>query len=129
MSIFGQIVPSTKLALKRLLNDPYIQELVTYKKWISTSFDDSKGYNVAVYEDTEDLKTLRLRHNSRSAAAANASVQVGDEVFIFLSDDFPSGASLKDLIVDSNGVTMKVSTINDIYDIAYSIDVESGGVQ
>lgn len=129
MAIFGQIVPPTRAVLKRLLDDIQLRELVTYKKWVSASFDGVKGYNVAVYGDTVNLKTIRLRHNSRSVAVANANVQVGDEVFIFLADDFPNDTSLKDLIVDANGITMKVSSIDNIFNIAYSVAVESGGVQ
>lgn len=129
MSIFGQVVTSTKAVLKQLLDDAQLRELVTYRKWVSSAFDNAKGHNVAVYSDTDELKTIRLRHNSRSVAVANANVQVGDEVFVFLADDFPSDTSLKDLIVDADGIVMKVSSIDEIFGIAYSVTVESGGVQ
>lgn len=129
MGLFGQLIPPTKRVLNLLLNDPQLRKIVTYRKWVSSGFDNSVGHNVDVYTNTASLRSLRLRHNSRSVSVATGNVQVGDEVFVFLAEDFPSDTSLKDLIVGPDNVTMKVKDINDIFDIAYSVTVESGGKQ
>ena len=127
--IFGQIVAPTKAVLKQLLADTRLREKVTYKKFTGDAFSTALGYNVDAYEETTGIKTIRLRHNSKSVAVATAEIQAGDEVFVFLTDAFPEGASLKDQIKDGNGVIMKVKDIADAQKIATLVTVESGGLQ
>uniref|UniRef100_A0A6M3X5H5 Uncharacterized protein n=1 Tax=viral metagenome TaxID=1070528 RepID=A0A6M3X5H5_9ZZZZ len=127
--LFGQIVAPTKAVLKQLLADKDLREKVTYRRFTGETFSATLKYNVGVYEETTGCKTIRLRHDSKSAAAAVAEIQAGDEVFVFLTADFPAGTSLKDQIKDGNGVTMKVKDIADAQRIATLVTVESGGLQ
>lgn len=128
MGIFEQIRGPVESFLDQLLASTEFSEQITYRKWTGQSFDETLKHNVATYDETP-IKTARMRHNSRSVKVATADIQVGDEVFIFKSIDVPEGMSLKDLIVDSTGLIMKVKAIDNIFDIAHAVTVESGGVQ
>ena len=128
MGIFEQIRGPVESFLDQLLDSTEFSEEVTYRKWTGESFNSTLGYNVATYEGST-LKAARLRHNSRSVAVASADLQIGDEVFIFKSQHMPSEMSIKDLIVDENGITMKVKAFENIFNMAHAITVESGGIQ
>lgn len=128
MGIFGQIKVPVVAALDELLNDEDFSAEVTYKRYTGQSFNEDEGHSVSTYSSTK-ITMSRLRHNARSALVATASVQVGDFVFICKADDVPEGMSLKDLIVDGDGNVFPVKDINNIFDMAVVINVESGGVQ
>ena len=128
IEIFRQVKGPTESVLRQLLADTRLSEQVTYKRFDSESYNSSLGYNVASYT-SYSLTGINLKHNSQSVAVATTKVQVGEPVYVFNAEDMPDGISLKDVIVDSKGNELKVKAIQNIFDIAVSITVESGGLQ
>jgi len=128
IEIFRQVKGPTESVLRQLLADTRLSEKVTYKRFDSEAYDRSLRYNVASYT-SYSLTGINLRHNSKSVAVATSRVQVGEPVYVFNAEDIPDGISLKDVIVDENGNELKVKAIQNIFNIAVSVTVESGGLQ
>lgn len=126
MGLFGSVLPPISSLLRELTSDPDLIVAITYKRFDSQEFDASLGYNVNIYTDYAISGAIRLKHNVRSASVSSGEVDVGDQLFMLKAPDVPSNTSLKDLIVDEHGDTLKVTAIDNIFDLAYSFTVEGG---
>ena len=126
MGLFGSVLPPIQSLLAELTSDPALIVAITYKRFDSQKFNVSLGHNVNVYTDYSISGGIRLKHNARSAFVSTAEVDAGDQVFMLKAPDVPLNVSLKDLIVDEHGDTLKVKAIDNIFDLAYSFTVEGG---
>jgi len=126
--IISNVFPMVTEILQDVMGDEGIAETITYKKYTGQGFSDELGYVASTYDESS-LTALRLQHNAKSVELIQAPVQIGDVVFIIIGEDCPSGMSLKDIIVDSTSVSMKVADVKEIFGLAKIVSVESGGVQ
>jgi hypothetical protein len=123
MGFFNQIEGPVKQVINDIINDPGLNQGITYRKFAGQEFSESHGHNVDTYEEYS-VTTVQLRHNQRSVKEATANVEAGDPLFLFRYADLPDGVSLKDQIVSAEGATMKVKDISKIFGLAISITVE-----
>lgn len=128
MGLFGSVLPPIQSLLAELTSDPALIVAIVYRRFDSQKFDKDAGHNINVYTDYPISGGIRLKHNARSAFVSTADVDVGDQVFMLKAPDVPSNVSLKDLIVDEHGDTLKVKAVDNIFDLAYSFTVEGGRV-
>lgn len=124
--LIGAIEVPVATVVRRILQDPLVSEEVTYRRYAEqSSFSRSDGYPVTSYTDFK-LTAARMKHNKRSAAVVTANVEIGDVLFMFNGDVFPSGTSLKDVIVDSDGKTYKVAGLDPLYGLVVFVSVDGG---
>lgn len=124
MSInFKAVKVSVNAVLDSLLGDTSLARDITYKKYTSESFDSTKGYTVSVFTSTI-IKAIKLKHNEFSQKLDIGEVQAGDTVYLIRNIDMPSGASLKDILIDGSE-TLKVKSLQDIFQLAWGITAES----
>jgi len=125
MGLFSQIEGPVRAVLDDLFADEDLRDTIMYRKYSGQSFDDTVGHNVNTFSESS-VYAIRLRHTHRSALAGVLNIQIGDELYMFRYDDLPIGLSLKDEIVDENGVTQKVKQIQPIFGLATAITIEGG---
>lgn len=113
-------------ALRTLLDDTGVRELITYRQWIRQAFDPTKGHNVDSYADAIGVKALRVVADEKIArtTAMFAGMSAGDVVFVLEGATVPVGASQKDQIVDASGVIFKVLELRHLYEVATAFRVE-----
>lgn len=117
---FSSIREPVKQLLNTLMSDDRYREEVTYRKFVSSSFDSALKRNVDVYENTP-LVGVRMRHNKNSVKVATSPVEVGDLLLLFRGEGFPIGTSLKDLVKDAAGIELGVKAIDPVFDLAVSV--------
>jgi hypothetical protein len=126
MGLFSQISGPVKQVVAKLVSDPNMGKDVTYKRFVSSSFDNTLKRNVDVYQDFS-IRGISLRHNRRSVQTAPGEIEVGDPIYLFKYDDFPppeTPGSVRDLIVTEEGKILKVKEIQSIFELAVSVSVE-----
>lgn len=123
MSLFSQVFPQIRAVLTALFNDEVLPEDVIYRSYAGQSFDSGEGRAIDSYDETT-LVAVRLRHNQRSQSVSNTQVEVGDVLFMFDFRGFPTGYSLKDQIVDADGLTYDIKGIDNIFELAISCTVK-----
>lgn len=123
MSLFSQVFPQIRAVLTALFNDDVLPEDVIYRSYSGQSFDSGEGRAIDSYDETT-LAAVRLRHNQRSQSVSNTQVEVGDNLFMFDFRGFPTNYSLKDQIVDADGLTYDIKGIDNIFELAISCTVK-----
>jgi len=126
MGLLDDVSSSIEDVLDDLFDDESLVRPVTYRKFLSRSYDDTVGYNVAQYDDRQ-LDAVRLRHTTETAKMENSTVEVGDWYYMFRASDMPSGVSLSDVITD-NGTELTVKGINDGFNFVYLVTVSGLGL-
>jgi hypothetical protein len=106
------------------MNDPAIREFITYRLWVSQSYDSAQGHTVDSYTEYSDTKTLRIRANADMTILNQAVLEAGDLLFVMDPADTPDGVSLKDQIVDANDRTYKIKDIKHVFEVATVFHVE-----
>jgi len=123
MSLYTQVAGPTKAFLNQLMADKDLSRPVTYKRHKKTTFDETKGHNVTTW-DSFPMPATKLLHNQRTVEVSNSKVEVGDSLFLIRGDDSPDGMTLKDQIVDEDGMKFRLKGIDNIFGIAVSITVD-----
>lgn len=124
MGIIGAALKPTRAVVQQFLNDTAIRELVTYRLWKSQEFDKSKGFNVDEYQDSTDVRALRLLANEKLVQTAFVNLSAGEVLFLLDAKDVPPGASQKDQIVDVNGVVFKINDLKHVFGIVVAFRAE-----
>ena len=124
MGIVSAAFGPTRSIVRMILNDKDLREFVTYRLWKSQDFDNDLKRNVDVYENTDDLKAVRLRADQKSAKALNLNLEAGDVIFMMDATTVPEGSSKKDQIVDASGHVYKIETIHNVFGIVIAFQVE-----
>lgn len=123
MTLMSIVEPPVTALLGELLADPVLSKAVTYRRWVSQSFDRALGHVVEAYSDVI-LTALELRHTRESIKSSSAEVSIGDKLFVFRHGDLPSGYSQRDVIVES-GKQHRIKGIDEIFSIATAISVDT----
>ena len=126
MSFFSQIEGPTKAVLDQIFADPDLAKEITYRRFKSQQFDPAVKANVTLTDDIK-LTVVRLSHTTASQLVGQGPIQVGDELYLINGPDVPEGMSMKDDIVDENGQEQTIKSINDIFGLATSVTIDSGG--
>lgn len=124
MGIITPALNLTRQVVRQFLRDQGIRELVTYRKWASQTFDQALKHNVDTYEETENVKTIRLRAADSVKMVQQMGIEAGDLVFMFDYSDIPTDASTKDQIVDSRGAVIKVKEVRPVFGIVWAFVCE-----
>lgn len=127
MAIYKQIESPVRAVIKELVNDPGLQSLIQYRKYLSREFDESVGANVTKFK-TFRIKAVRLQHTDRSKLIGFSNIQIGDQLYLIDYRDAPSGMSLKDEIVDEFDQTQDIQNITNIFNLAIAVTVKGGSV-
>lgn len=114
-----------KPVIQALLADTGLQEEITYKKYVSESYDSSLGYNVVTTSDT-DITGIVVEHTKESLRLVGVAseIQVGDKAYIFEFTDCPTGMSLKDTLLDSESIAHGIKDVTNVYDIVVIVTIE-----
>lgn len=123
MSLYSQVAGPTKAFLRQLKADKNLSRPVIYKQYVKTDFDAVKGHNVTTWKEFS-ITATKLLHNQRTVNASNSKIEVGDSLFLFAGEDIPTSITLKDQIVDEDGVKYRLKGIDNIFGIAVSITVD-----
>lgn len=132
MSIFSQIRSSVNSILPSLFGDDDLTTTVTWKVFVSDEFDESQGINVDTYRDYAGIKAIKVEkemHGSGNYLAANVASQMGitlgDNVYLFQADDIPTGASIRDVIVETDyGMQYSVKKIFPVFGLITKVEVQ-----
>jgi len=129
MQLINTIQRQIKPVIQSLLMDKGLKESVTYKKYVSESFDNTVGHNVIVTVDTllDGIVVLHTKESLKMLVAKNpmeSEIQVGDSVYIFEFGDCPSGMSLKDQILDSESALRGLKDITPVYGMVILVTIE-----
>ena len=121
MGILTPALNLTRSVVRQFLRDRGVRELVTYRKWASQAFDSTEGFNVDVFNETANIRTIRLSATEQVQNLPIAmTIEAGQVLFMIDSADVPAGVSLKDQIVDANSVIFKVKQIQPVFGIVHA---------
>jgi len=123
----GIITPAlnlTRQVVRQFLRDQGIRELVTYRTWASQEFSQALKHNVDTYDETTNVKSIRLRAADSVKMVMQMGLDAGDVVFMMEYGDIPSTASLKDQIVDAGGNTLKIKEARPVFGIVWAFVCE-----
>jgi hypothetical protein len=136
MGLFQQIQGPIKSVLNSLLADDDLSQAYTYRLYIGQVFNETLGYNVDTFRDTEVTGLLLMNPSKLTTPASSGMAQtsqqdvpgfleMGDKIILFKWEDLPEGVSLKDQIITPEGETMVVKNIDRIFNLAASYKVET----
>lgn len=123
MSFYKQIRGPIRNILGDLCGDSDLAETVTYRKYLGQAFSEEEGHIVDHVVDSTPV-AIRLRHSERSAQVASGPVEKGDQYFLFQYESLPNEISLLDKIIDANGKTYSLTSIDKIFGLAITITVD-----
>jgi len=128
MPMFSQIKNSVNGILPKLYSDPDLVSAVTWKKFVSSTFDDTQGMNIDTYLDYTGISAIRLDHvtsiqNTTVFPAQGRHLSKGDIAYLFQFADVPAGASTRDQIQDG-GILYEVTHLNPVFGLVYSVEVK-----
>jgi len=122
---FAAVQVQVRKVLDDLFTDQALIRPVTYRRFLSQTFDKALKRNVIAYQDTP-LNLIRLTNNQKSAELFTGNkVQVGEVVYIMRASDDPGSKSLKDLITDADQTSIKIKGLKNIFDLAWAISTEA----
>lgn len=129
MGMFSQVTKAVNSFLPKLFDDPDLPVTVTYQRFNASEFDEAQGYNVDTY-DEYSIKAIRVDNRSQAMSGRTRDylpgawqMQMGALGYIFRTEDFPEGASLKDMITD--GVhSYSVANVEPIHGLITRVTVE-----
>jgi len=130
MSLFKQIKSSVNSILPRLYSDADLTTTVTWQVFKESVFDESLGVNVDDYTNYTNLKTIRVEKEIGASKfsgvnlASQFGVGSGDIVYLFRYDDVPAGASIRDIILESNGMRYGVKRIYPVFGMIVKVEVK-----
>lgn len=124
--MFGPVKRAVEALMPRLLEDEYLSVTITWKVFQSAEFDTSQGVNVETYTEFS-VPSLRLIKEMEgglrgSLAAQEGGLTTSDTIYVIQYSDLPSGASTRDIIVDSTK-EYRVQAMNPILETVVRVDV------
>jgi hypothetical protein len=127
VGFFGQIRSSVNSVLPRLFDDPDLPVSVTWKVFTSSIFDPDLGVNVEVYTDFE-ITAIRIEKEIGSIQTKTTppgpwTMAIGDVVYLFKYIDVPSGASIRDNLVDGE-YTYGIKRILPVFNLITKVEVK-----
>lgn len=127
MGIFSQITRAVESILPKLFDDEDLAVDITWKLFESAVFNPDTQVNEETYSEST-ITAIRIKKDigsmrSRQLPPGPWNMAVGDVVFLFQSDDVPSGASIKDLIIDA-GYSYGVEKITPIFGLITQVEVK-----
>jgi hypothetical protein len=123
----GIITPAlnlTRQVVRQFLRDQGVRELVTYRKWASQEFDQALKHNVDTYNETTNVRAIRLRAADSVKMVEKMGIEAGDVVFMMDYQDAPAGASMKDQIVDARASVFKIKEARPVFGIVWAFVCE-----
>jgi hypothetical protein len=133
MSLFSQIKNSVNSILPTLYNDPDLTTIVTWKVFKDSVFNESLGVNEDTYTDHTGISAIRVEKeigaskfggNNTGSLASQFGVGSGDTVYLFKFGDVPTEASIRDTIVESNGMKYSVKKIYPVFGLIVKVEVK-----
>ncbi len=127
MGFFSQIQNSVNSELTRLFNDPDLPIDVTWKKFLASDFDQDLGVNVITYTDYE-LQAIRIEKEIGSIQTKTTppgpwTMAIGEVVYFFKHTDIPSGASIRDNLIDGD-YTYGIRRILPVFSLITKVEVK-----
>ncbi len=127
MGFFSQITRAVDSILPKLFGDKDLADDITWKLFESAVFNPTTQVNEETYAEST-ITAIRIKKDvgsmrSRQLPPGPWNMAVGDVVFLFQSDDIPSGASIKDLLVDG-GHTYGIEKITPIFGLITQVEVK-----
>jgi hypothetical protein len=132
MSIFGQIQQSVNSILPSLFEDDQLTTNITWKVFTSSAFDEDEGVNVDIYRDFKNIRGIKVEkemHGSSNYLTANVAAQMGitlgDSVYLFQANDVPTGASIRDLVVEADtNMQYKIQKIFPVFGLITKVEIQ-----
>jgi len=132
MSIFSQIRGAVNSILPSLFGDPDLTTTVTWRVFQNSEFDEDQGVNVDTYVDFKTISAIKVEkemHGSGNYLAANVASQMGitlgDNIYLFQAEDVPTGASVRDVIVETDvSMTYAVKKIYPVFGLITKVEVQ-----
>lgn len=132
MTIFAQIQSAVNSILPGLFTDEDLTTTVTWKVFTESTFDEDQGVNVDSYREYKNIKAIKVEkemHGSgnflSAGVASQMGITLGDNVYLFQADDVPTGASIRDVIVESDlGMTYSVRKIFPVFGLITKVEVQ-----
>lgn len=127
MPLFSQIARSVNSILPRLFGDPDLASTITWRLFTGSDWDDSAGMNVEAFTNF-DLISIRIEKEVGSMRTSKFPpgafmMSTGDLVFLFEAGDIPSGASIRDQIIDGD-MTYGVKRIEPVFGLITKVEVK-----
>ena len=127
MGFFSQITRAVDSILPKLFDDDELAVDITWRLFESAVFNPDTQVNEETYTEST-IAAIRLKKDIggmryRQLPPGPWNMAVGDVVFLFQSDNIPSGASIKDLIVDA-GYSYGIEKITPIFGLITQVEVK-----
>lgn len=129
MGIFSQVKSSTNSILPKFFDDPDLVVSVTWKVFGGSTFDEAQGINVETFTDYS-LDAIRIekeigtfRANQAVAPPGPWMMATGETVYLFKYEDVPSGASIRDFVVDGS-YTYGIRKILPVFNMIVKVEVK-----
>jgi hypothetical protein len=128
VAIFQQIQNAVNSILPTLYNDEDLTTIIIWKRFKDSEFNEVSGANEDTYTDFKNISAIRVekeigsRNAGRTFPPGPWSVASGDVQYLFQFADVPTGASIRDLIVDGD-ITYNVKKIYPVFGLIVKVDV------
>lgn len=124
MMILSSIAPIAKEAIaSNLFSDPLLARKLTYRRFLSYTYDRTTGKNTVNYEE-KAVDAVEMKHTADSVKASTVKVEVGMLLFLIQYDSLSFIPNVKDTLYDSvSGVEYTFKGIDKIFNILYTITV------
>lgn len=126
--ITSRVVSATISMMDKLFLDPNLYRDVTWKKFVSSTYNSSLGYNVDSYTETS-LKGVKLDNTRNTWPSGYPSgfdgsgLEAGDTVFFFKTSELPSSISIRDMIIEGT-ISYRVKSIIPIVGVITQVNVQ-----
>ena len=77
------LLKEIKADTKKILEDPYVSDLLLYRRLVSNAYDPTTGNSTPTYSYVSDINALRGQYSLRDIAASNGALAVGDRFYVF----------------------------------------------
>ena len=116
--------PILKLLEELVFADEELHEKITYKFYLDTVHDPNTKRPVTSYKDYL-VDAVRMRHTQDTVKISSVAVEVGQPFFLFRAEDLPKASTLskKDIILDADGISLKVIGIIPVFSIVTGVTV------
>lgn len=127
MPLFSQIARSVNSILPRLFGDPDLATEITWRRFNASEWDNDAGINVETFDDFT-ITSIRIEKEVGSMRTNKFPpgafmMSTGDLIFLFEAGDVPSGASIRDQIVE-DGLAYGVKKIEPVFGLITKVEVK-----
>ena len=137
MSLMSQIKSVIRPVNNMIFNDAGLVTPIIWSVFVESSFDESKGYNVEVYNDYKIDSAIKLTNQVKvtgnagifgqgSRNSAGSGIAKKNINILLESDELPPNYSTKDNVL-MDGKSYAVLDVDNVFDIYWIVELTANG--